>query len=94
MEKIEPAEVSEVFGRKVWIESDFFGSKHVMVQHDDGQDSPFCYCSFNYDHRHTSNATIYKQAEIIAESLGAKLPIEHRGRSLDNRIINPFAGNT
>nr|CDM12472.1 hypothetical protein [Vibrio vulnificus] len=40
------AKVVMVFPRKVWIESDIMGSRHVMVQHDDGVSLPFTYCSF------------------------------------------------
>ena len=31
---MEIAKLVGVYGKKVWIESDFFGSRHVMVQHD------------------------------------------------------------
>lgn len=80
------AKVVMVFPRKVWIESDIMGSRHVMVQHDDGVSLPFTYCSFFYDYAHTSNAEIRKQAEMMAKALGAKSPIEHRARSLEESL--------
>lgn len=74
------AEVIHVYGKKVWIESDFLGSKHVMVQHDAPDETPFCYATFHYDHRHTSNSTTCFEALAIAKSLGATEPIEERIR--------------
>ena len=64
----------------VWIESDMFGGKHVMRQHDGME--PFCYCSFFYDYAHTSNAQIHAEATAMALSLGATEPIEHRYKGL------------
>ncbi|HAS6077998.1 TPA: hypothetical protein I7141_19155 [Vibrio vulnificus] len=80
---IEVVEAVKVFRRKVWIESDITGAKHVMIQHDDGVSKPFTYCSFFYDYAHTSNANIKAQAEAVAHSLGANYPIEDRTRSLE-----------
>jgi hypothetical protein len=73
--------VVEILPTKVWIESDFFGGKHVMRQHEGHE--PFCFCSFWYSYEHTSNAQIHRNAEDMARSLGAQDPIEHRHRPLE-----------
>ena len=75
-----PAQIVKVFGTKVWIESDFAGARHVMVQHDDGESKPFTYASFHYDWRYTSNSSTKQLAEKVAEMLGATAPIEHKTR--------------
>ncbi len=62
MESVEKATVVKVFEQKVWIESDFLGARHVVVQHDDGVSEPFDYCTFNYDYRYTSNGSTLAQA--------------------------------
>ena len=77
---MDQVELIKVFDRKIWIESDLLGAKHVMIQHDDGKSQPFTYCTFNYDYAHTDNASIRAQAEKMAESLGAKQPIEYKSR--------------
>ena len=82
MEEIKIAEVVKIFDTNVWIESDFFGSKHVMVQHD-GESEPFTYCTFNYDYRYTSNSSIKVQAEKMAISLGANEPVEYKARPFE-----------
>lgn len=78
-------EVVNVFDRKIWIESDSFGSKHVMIQHDDGESEPFQYCSFYYDYGHTSNSVTLESAKRIALSLGAVEPVEVRHRPYETR---------
>jgi hypothetical protein len=77
---VEVLEIIKTFERKVWIESDFTGAKHVMAQYDDGKSEPFCYCTFNYDYAHTDNSIIREEAEKMAVRLGATEPIEHRYR--------------
>ena len=74
----EVVEVVEILPTRVWIESDFFGSKHVMIQHE-GED-PHCWCSFYYDYRYTSNSSIRREAELMAVRLGATEPVEERVR--------------
>jgi len=81
--EIQTAKIVKIFERKIWIESDFLGAKHVMIQHDDGVSEPFCYCSFNYDYAHTSNSQIRKEAEDMAVSLGAKEPVEYKSRPIN-----------
>ncbi|HGS5440713.1 TPA: hypothetical protein ACMDUN_002462 [Vibrio cholerae] len=88
-------EIIKVFERKIWIESDIMGSRHVMIQHQDGISKPFTYCSFFYDYAHTSNAGTMSQAESMAKALGAKEPIEHKHRSLEQSLVDfdKHAGN-
>ncbi len=78
----EPLQVTRILDKKIWIESDFFGDKHVMIKHDHEDFEPFCYCSFYYNYAYTSNSSIRRQAEEIAKLLGATEPIEHRSRPL------------
>lgn len=80
MQNIQTGEIIGFYGRKVWIEGDFLGDKHVMLQHQDGSSPPFCYCTFHYDHRYTSNSGIYAASEAMAKALGATDPIESRFR--------------
>lgn len=68
--------VIKIYSKSVWIECDISGSRHVMIQHDDGVSDAFCYASFFYDHRYTSNSTTMQCAKNMAISLGAKEPIE------------------
>lgn len=74
------AEIIEIFNPTVWIESDFLGDKHVVVQHEGGD--PFTYATFHYDHEQTSSSVILNQAEKLAVELGAKEPVEVRHRAL------------
>lgn len=62
----------------IWVESDILGCRHVMMQHE-GLPA-FTYASFNYDWRYTDNAGTLRAAEMVAQGLGAPLPIEHRHR--------------
>ncbi len=80
--RIETVEVVKVYGNKVWVESDFFGSKHVMVQSEASGRSPFCYCSFNYAYGYTDNLSVHEAAQSMAISLGATEPVEFRQREL------------
>jgi Zn-finger protein len=80
MEQVEIAKVEKVFDRKIWIEDGIMGDKHVMIQHQDGESEPFCYCSFYYDYAYTSNSAIRDAAEKMAEALGGKSPIEYKTR--------------
>lgn len=66
---------------KVWVENDFFGGRHVMVQHEGLE--PFTYASFFYDWRYTSNSGTWDAACRLALSLGAQEPVESRMRKLD-----------
>jgi hypothetical protein len=82
-----------VYERKIWIESDIWGNRSVMVQHDAPGEEPFCYCTFGYDYSHTSNSAQLREAERMALWLGAKEPIEHRARALDVDPPDPAPTN-
>ena len=75
--------ILKIIDRKVWCESDIFGDRHVMVQHDIEGEKPFCYATFHYDWRYTSNSGTRGAAENLARSLGATGEIEWRSRPLD-----------
>jgi hypothetical protein len=77
---MEMVEVVKVYGQTVWVESDFFGSKHVMVQSDAPGTEPFCYCSFHYGYGYTDNRSVHEAAQRMAVSLGATEPVEFRQR--------------
>ena len=78
---MEAATVEKIYGTKVWIESSFLGDRRVMRQHDAPGEKPFCYATFHYDHRHTSNTGTMAEATKLALALGATEPVECR-RSL------------
>lgn len=79
----------KVYEKKVWIESDFWGARHVMVQHDAPNEEPFTYCTFHYDYRHTSNSGTLAAAQAVARSLGATEPVELRNRGLPVQNATP-----
>ena len=79
---METVKVVRVYERKVWVEGDMMGDKHVMVQHQAPGCEPFCYCSFHYDYAYTDNASIRNAAERMALALGATEPVEFRTRPL------------
>ena len=72
------AQIVKMIGKKVWIESDLCGARHVMVQHDLEGETPFCYATFHYEYGHTDNASTRSQAEKLARELGAQGPVEWR----------------
>ncbi len=74
------ATVVHVYQTKVWIESDMFGSRFVMMQHETCH--PFEYCQFGYDWAYTSNSGTLSAATEMAIKLGATEPVEHRSREL------------
>ena len=82
MKKLETASIVEIFPMNVWIESDCFGRKHVMVQHQDGISDPFTYCTLHYDNHYTCNSMMFDMAEKIAIALGANKPIERKMREI------------
>ena len=82
MKKLETASIVEIFPMKVWMESDFFGNKHVMVQHQDDNSEPFTYCTLYYDNHYTCNSMMFEMAEKIAIALGAKKPVERKIREI------------
>lgn len=76
------AQVVKVYTKSVWIESDILGARHVMVQHNAPGEEPFCYATFHYNHRHTSNSGTMNAATRVAIALGATEPVEQRQRSI------------
>lgn len=50
-------EIVKIYPTLYWVEKDFWGSAHVMMQHEGMH--PFTYCSFNYDYAYTSNAGVH-----------------------------------
>ena len=79
---METLEVVKVYKNKVWAESDFFGSKHVMVQSEAPGCEPCCDCSFHYCYGHTDNRSVHDAALRMAVSLGAVEPVEFRMREM------------
>ena len=72
--------IVEIYKTAVWVESDLFGARHVVVQHENCE--PFTYASFHYDYRYTDNAGTRHAAQSLALELGASEPVEHRSRGL------------
>jgi len=69
---------------KVWVESDLFGGRHVVLQHEGCE--PFTYASFFYDWRYTCNSMTWDAATKLAVSLGAVEPVESRRRELPDDL--------
>lgn len=90
-EPIQSVTIAEIIPTRVWIEDDFCGSRHVMVQHQWPGQVPFCYCSFHYNYAYTDNASTWRSAEDVARSLGATDPIERRHRGLMDESAQRFA---
>jgi len=83
MSHLKVAKITKTYERKVWIESDIFGSTYVMMRHEDGKSESFCFCQFNYNYMYTSNAHIHDTATAMAISLGATEPVEYRNREIE-----------
>jgi hypothetical protein len=73
------ATVVEILPKKVWIESDMMGARHVVMHHQ-GYGEPFTYASFHYDYAYTSNSGTWDAAHSLALALGATEPVEQRQR--------------
>ena len=67
---MQTVEIVEILPTQYWVESDFMGSKHIMIQHEGME--PFCYCSFHYNYAYTSNSVIHKMAVRMMENFGIK----------------------
>lgn len=78
---IQHATIVKIMPRMVWIESDIWGSRHVVIQHEGCE--AFTYATFHYDYRYTDNAGTLRAAEGLALRLGAVEPVEHRQRAFD-----------
>ena len=74
--EIKTAKIVKILPTRIWIESDIFGTRHVVMQHEGYE--PFSYATFNYDYAYTSNIITVARAEKLAKELGAVAPIEHR----------------
>lgn len=76
------ATIVKTYPTKVWIESDFMGDRHVMMQHQAPDEEPFCYATFHYHHHYTCNSMTMRAATKLALDLGATEPVEERHRPL------------
>ena len=92
MSEISKGVIVEILPTAIWIESDIFGSRHVVLQHQ-GCD-PFTYASFQYDYRYTSNAGTWEAARNLALALGAAEPIEQKHRNLSFEPAREWVGLT
>ena len=68
--QIQQATIVEILPTAYWVESDFMGSKHIMIQHEGME--PFCYCSFYYNYAYTSNSGMHREAVNMMANLGIK----------------------
>lgn len=71
---------------KIWIENGPFGDRNVVVHYPTQGGVPFVYATFHYQYGYTDNASTHLQAEKLARALGAKDPIEHRCRTLEQTM--------
>ena len=76
--EIKTAKIVKILPTRIWIESDFSGARHVVLQHEGYE--PFRYATFYYSYAYSSNNTTVTRAEKLAKELGAVDPIEHRFR--------------
>lgn len=63
-------EIVKIYPTKFWVEKDFFGSSHIMMQHEGMH--PFQYATFNYDYAYTSNAGVHAAIVNTMKSFGIK----------------------
>lgn len=79
MSNIKTVEIVKIYPTKYWVEKDFFGSSHIMVQHETMQ--PFCYASFHYDYAYTSNAGVRVEVVNMMKRFGVEeKDIEYKSR--------------
>lgn len=76
---IETVQIVRILPRKIWIEDDLFGSRHVMMQDEDTPE--FTYATFHYGYGYSDNSSTYAAATALALQLGATEPIERKSRS-------------
>lgn len=67
MSDIKTVEIVKILPTKVWVESDFFGSQHIMIQHEDMH--PFQWMTINYDYAYTSNSTNDSLMNMMLKSI-------------------------
>lgn len=65
---IKQVEIVKIYPTKYWVERDFFGGSHVMMQHE-GMNA-FEYASFNYDYAYTSNAGVHTEIVNMMKRFG------------------------
>lgn len=65
---VKTVEVVKIYPTKYWVERDFFGSSHIMMQHEGYH--VFCYASFNYDYGYTSNAGVHTEIVHMMKRFG------------------------
>lgn len=65
---IKTVEIVKIYPTKYWVEKDFFGGSHIIVQHE-GMHA-FEYASFNYDYAYTSNAGVHSEIVNMMKRFG------------------------
>ena len=65
---MQQATIVKILPTQYWVESDLFGGKHIMIQHEGMQ--PFCYCSFHYNYAYTGNSQIHQEAVNMMARFG------------------------
>ena len=65
------AKIEKIYPLHIWVERDFCGSNHIMMQHE-GFGEPFCYAQLHYSYAYTSNSTIHTMTEKFMELLGVE----------------------
>lgn len=81
MSDIKTVEIVKIYPTKYWVERDFIGASHIMVQHE-GMHA-FQYCSFNYDYAYTSNAGVHAECVNMMKRFGIEeKDIEWKSREL------------
>jgi len=83
--------IIKILPTKVWVESDVFGCRHVVLQHEGME--PFTYATFGYSYAYTSNSETSAMATELATRLGATEPVEQRHRKFVFPVVaSPKAG--
>lgn len=69
---IDTVKIVKIYPTKFWVEKDFMGSSHIMMQHDCPGQEPFQYASFFYDYAYTSNSGIHSAVVKMMKSFGVE----------------------
>jgi hypothetical protein len=83
---VETATIVQVLPRRVGIESDLSGARHVMVQHEGRE--PFQFATFFYGYGYTDNSSTLSAATACAVRIGAAEPVEQRHRAPADMLDN------
>ena len=70
MSNVKTVEIVKIYDTRIWVESDFWGSKHIMISHEG--DNPFEYASFHYDYAYTSNAQMHTEVVNMMKRFGVE----------------------